>query len=66
MPTATARRTRFTVLSQASKLHTCDRCRRALITGENAVAIRLGSIVAYRHAGRSCPPRQVERYPFMR
>ncbi len=66
MPATSERRKRFTVLSTASKVHTCNRCQRKLITGEQAVSIRSGSIVATRHAGRTCPPRQVERHAFLR
>lgn len=63
---ATERRTPFTVLELAHKVHGCERCRRKLRAGEKAVSIVRPGLVSYRHAGRACPPIVVDRHPFLR
>jgi hypothetical protein len=60
------RRIPFTVLEPAHKVHSCDRCRRPMRTGEKAVALREPHAVSFRHAGRVCPPALGDRHPFLR
>lgn len=66
MPKTTERRRTFTVLEAAHKKLDCSRCRRALRAGERATTIVRPGFAEYRHAGRTCPPSQVDRHPFLR
>ena len=66
MPTATERRTTFTVLEASDKRLTCSRCRRPLRAGERATSIVRPGLAEYRHAGAKCPPAVFDRHPFIR
>lgn len=55
------RRLTFTVLSDAHKVFTCNRCRRALLVGERVTVTTDGNLAVYTHAGRTCPPSVAHR-----
>lgn len=60
------RRRTFTVRPEAHNLMTCQRCKRKMRAGERATAVTVPGQAWKVHAGRTCPPYQVDRHPFIR